>query len=124
MPSTVIENPNSPTSPIQPEGSVVADRSRYYSSPPTPGPHDDQYVRFALDQLTRDEEVRGSRRYADSERGRSVNPLYPLNTSMTQPSASHNAPMRENRNSAPALVSPLGSRHRSKAEQILGKTQP
>jgi hypothetical protein len=121
VPSTVIEDPNSPTSPIQLEGSVVADRSRYYSSPPTPGPHDDQYVRFALDQLTRDEEVRGSRRYADSERGRSVNPLYPLNTSMTQPSASHNAPMRENRSSAPALVSPLGSRHRSKAEQILGE---
>ena len=31
VPSTVIENPNSPTSPIQPEDSVVADRSRYYS---------------------------------------------------------------------------------------------
>lgn len=118
VPSTVIENPNSPT---QPEGSIVADRSRYYSSPPTPGPHDDQYVRFALDQLTRDEEVRGSRRYADSERARSVNPLYPLNTSMVQPSSQQNAPRHENRNSAPALVSPLSPRHRSKAEQILGE---
>jgi len=125
VPSTVIEDPNSPTSPIQPESSIVADRSRYYSSPPTPGPHDDQYVRFALDQLTRDEEVRGSRQYADSERGRSVNPLYPLNTSTAQPSESYNPPMRENRSSAPPLVSPfvspLSSRHRSKAEQVLGE---
>lgn len=32
-------------------------------SPPTPGMDDTPYIRFALDQLTRDEEVRGSRRY-------------------------------------------------------------
>ncbi|KXL49530.1 hypothetical protein M433DRAFT_152827 [Acidomyces richmondensis BFW] len=32
-------------------------------SPPTPDTDDTPYIRFALDQLTRDEEVRGSRRY-------------------------------------------------------------
>ncbi|KAL9056165.1 MAG: hypothetical protein Q9162_003126 [Coniocarpon cinnabarinum] len=33
------------------------------TSPPTPGMDDTPYIRFAIDQLTRDEEVRGSRRY-------------------------------------------------------------
>ncbi|KAI9669012.1 MAG: hypothetical protein M1831_000604 [Alyxoria varia] len=33
-------------------------------SPPTPGVDDTPYIQFAIDQLTRDEEVRGSRRYA------------------------------------------------------------
>lgn len=33
------------------------------SSPPSPGHDDTPYIRFAIDQLTRDEEVRGSRRY-------------------------------------------------------------
>ena len=32
-------------------------------SPPTPGVDDTPYIQFAIDQLTRDEEVRGSRRY-------------------------------------------------------------
>ncbi|TKA59218.1 hypothetical protein B0A55_12398 [Friedmanniomyces simplex] len=32
-------------------------------SPPTPGVDDTPYIHFALEQLTRDEEVRGSRRY-------------------------------------------------------------
>ena len=32
-------------------------------SPPTPGVDNTPYIRFAIDQLTRDEEVRGSRRY-------------------------------------------------------------
>ena len=32
-------------------------------SPPTPGVDDTPYIRFAIEQLTRDEEVRGSRQY-------------------------------------------------------------
>ena len=51
VPSTVMENPNSPT---HGESSVISDRS-HFGSPPTPGPHDEQYVRFALDQLNIDE---------------------------------------------------------------------
>lgn len=38
-------------------------------SPPTPGVDDTPYIRFALDQLTRDEEVRGSRQYAGQAPG-------------------------------------------------------
>ena len=37
-------------------------------SPPTPGDDDTPYIHFALDQLTRDEEVRGSRAYPMQER--------------------------------------------------------
>lgn len=37
-------------------------------TPPTPGIDDSQYIRFALDQLTRDEEVRGSRAYPTHDR--------------------------------------------------------
>lgn len=112
VPSTVLENPHSPTSP---EASIIAERS-HFGSPPTPGPHDEQYVRFALDQLTRDEEVRGSRRYADADMGRNSNPLYPARVS-------HDAPVRSNegRKAAPAGVSLPNARHRSKAEQILGE---
>ena len=33
----------------------------------TPGQDDSQFIRFAIDQLTRDEEIRGSRRYAVNE---------------------------------------------------------
>lgn len=119
VPSTVLENPNSPT---QPQESIIAERS-HFGSPPTPGPHDEQYVRFALDQLTRDEEVRGSRRYADSDRRRSVNPLYPVTGGLSQPLLSQDAPMRGNeaRAAVPTGVPPLNTRHRSKAEQILGE---
>lgn len=121
VPSTVMENPHSPT---QGESSIIADRS-HFGSPPTPGPHDEQYVRFALDQLTRDEEVRGSRRYADADRGSSSNPLYPVTGGLSNHRVSQDptAPVRSNegRRSAPAGVPPLNTRHRSKAEQILGE---
>jgi hypothetical protein len=120
VPSTVLENPNSPT---QAEASIIAERS-HFGSPPTPGPHDESYVRFALDQLTRDEEVRGSRRYADADRGRNMNPLYPSNGLISHPGPSYDAPVRSNegRRAAPvAAVAPLNARHRSKAEQILGE---
>jgi hypothetical protein len=120
VPSTVIENPNSPT---QPEASIIADRS-HFGSPPTPGPHDEQYVRFALDQLTRDEEVRGSRRYADADRERSTNPLYmyPASDDVSHSRTSQNAPVRSNegRRAVPTGI-PLNTRQRSKAEQILGE---
>jgi hypothetical protein len=119
VPSTVLENPNSPT---QAEASIIAERS-HFGSPPTPGPHDESYVRFALDQLTRDEEVRGSRRYADADRGRNMNPLYPANGVISHPRPSYDAPVRSNegRRAVPVAVSPLNARHRSKAEQILGE---
>lgn len=47
-------------------------------SPPTPDLDDTPYVHFALDQLTRDEEVRGSRRYLGS--GRDSEGNYPYLT--------------------------------------------
>lgn len=37
-------------------------------SPPTPGVDDTPYIRFAIEQLTRDEEVRGSRQYTTVNR--------------------------------------------------------
>lgn len=120
VPSTVMENPNSPT---QQQQSIIADRSDF-GSPPTPGPHDEQYVRFALDQLTRDEEVRGSRRYADSDRGQSNNPLYPVTGRFSQQPLSrplHPVPTRSSDAQQPSSLPLLNTRHRSKAEQILGE---
>ncbi|EME38784.1 hypothetical protein DOTSEDRAFT_83474 [Dothistroma septosporum NZE10] len=66
VPSMVIEGNGSKTeSRISPTGarsSVAQDMDREQNAP-TPGVDDTPYVQFALDQLTRDEEVRGSRRY-------------------------------------------------------------
>ncbi|KAK4543380.1 hypothetical protein LTR36_005523 [Oleoguttula mirabilis] len=68
VPSTVMEGtedyPKSEEeiSPTRAQSSVARDLGRE-ASPPTPGVDDTPYIRFALDQLTRDEEVRGSRRY-------------------------------------------------------------
>ena len=39
-------------------------------SPPTPNVDDTPYIQFAIDQLTRDEEVRGSRKYTFPNEGR------------------------------------------------------
>ncbi|EKG11659.1 hypothetical protein MPH_11152 [Macrophomina phaseolina MS6] len=46
----------------------------------TPGVDDTPYIRFAIDQLTRDEEVRGSRKYPAAGRGSSTQdyPVQPL----------------------------------------------
>ena len=67
VPSTVIEDVDSPKSQefVDPNGarSSVARDLDQGVSPPTPGQDDTPYIRFALDQLTRDEEVRGSRQY-------------------------------------------------------------
>lgn len=49
-------------SPTMAQSSVAKDISRERDAP-TPGVDDTPYIHFALDQLTRDEEVRGSRRY-------------------------------------------------------------
>lgn len=62
-----MENPDSPRSQeyidqSRARSSVARDFDRH-DSPPTPGQDDTPYIRFALDQLTRDEEVRGSRAY-------------------------------------------------------------
>ncbi|KAK4555251.1 hypothetical protein LTR86_007547 [Recurvomyces mirabilis] len=48
--------------PMNARSSVARDLDRE-RSPPTPGVDDTPFIRFALDQLTRDEEVRGSRNY-------------------------------------------------------------
>ena len=48
--------------PVHARSSVARDLDRE-RSPPTPGVDDTPFIRFALDQLTRDEEVRGSRGY-------------------------------------------------------------
>jgi hypothetical protein len=47
----------------------------------TPGMDDTPYIRFAIDQLTRDEEVRGSRRYPGipEERESMSEDSYPVN---------------------------------------------
>lgn len=85
VPSTVVEDPNSPTSTIRasqapgaqiPSRGTAIDERSNFNSPPTPGPHDGDYVRFALDQLTRDEEVRGSRMYRGLGSGKDGNLPY------------------------------------------------
>ncbi|PNS19626.1 hypothetical protein CAC42_7470 [Sphaceloma murrayae] len=68
VPSTVYEA-NSPETirgptPRLAMSSAAQDLDRE-PSPPTPGVDDTPYIHFALDQLTRDEEVRGSRMYPD-----------------------------------------------------------
>ncbi|KAK6435409.1 hypothetical protein LTR95_008405 [Oleoguttula sp. CCFEE 5521] len=97
VPSTVLERPESgvlasPTIPTR--GTVVDERSNFDPSPPTPGPHDEQYIRFALEQLTRDEEVRGSRRYDGLGSGKKGNFAYiapgtPDESRMGQPVPAH-----------------------------------
>ncbi|CAK3791784.1 hypothetical protein DOTSEDRAFT_83474 [Lecanosticta acicola] len=67
VPSTVIEQESRPVSeirisPTAAQSSVARDINRERDAP-TPGVDDSPYIHFALDQLTRDEEVRGSRRY-------------------------------------------------------------
>ena len=68
VPSTVMEDADSPRSQeyIDASGarSSAAQDIERGQSPPTPGHDDTPYIRFALDQLTRDEEVnRESRKY-------------------------------------------------------------
>ena len=62
-----MENPDSPRSQeyidqSRARSSVARDFDNQ-ASPPTPGQDDTPYIRFAIDQLTRDEDVRGSRAY-------------------------------------------------------------
>ena len=71
VPSTVMEDGDSPRSQeyVDPSGarSSAALEIERGQSPPTPGHDDTPYIRFALDQLTRDEEVnRESRKYPGS----------------------------------------------------------
>ena len=74
VPSTVMETDvDSPTSqefidPSRTRSTAAQDLDRQ-QSPTTPGDDDTPYIRFALDQLTRDEEVRGSRRYPAAGEG-------------------------------------------------------
>ncbi|KAK4495053.1 hypothetical protein PRZ48_013380 [Zasmidium cellare] len=66
VPSTVMEQGssvrNSRISPTIAQSSVAQDINRERDAP-TPHVDDTPYIHFALDQLTRDEEVRGSRQY-------------------------------------------------------------
>ncbi|KAK5136144.1 hypothetical protein LTR08_003981 [Meristemomyces frigidus] len=82
IPSVVMEDyPKSEEeiSPTTAQSSVAKELGRE-SSPPTPGVDDTPYIRFALDQLTRDEEVRGSRRYRGLGSGIDGNYPYVLPT--------------------------------------------
>ena len=73
VPSTVIESPGSesPISAINARSSMAQAIDRG-NSPPTPGVDDTPYLRFAIDQLTRDEDVRGSRRYPGASQYRGL----------------------------------------------------
>ena len=90
VPSTVMEA-DSPTSAeyidqIGARSSVARGFDRE-GSPPTPGEDDTPYIRFALDQLTRDEEVsRESRRYPGAE-GAASNSNNPYAGSLQQAQA-------------------------------------
>ena len=67
VPSVVMEDPAAGRriSPTMAQSSAAKEINRERDAP-TPGVDDTPYVHFALDQLTRDEEVRGSRRYPDN----------------------------------------------------------
>lgn len=65
-------------SPALAQSSAAKDINRE-SNAPTPGVDDTPYVRFALDQLTRDEEVRGSRQYSLQEATAYREEISPIN---------------------------------------------
>lgn len=73
VPSTVYESSprQSVVNPSNAQSSAAMEIGRE-QSPPTPGMDDTPYIHFALDQLTRDEEVRGSRMYSGQEGQRSL----------------------------------------------------
>lgn len=83
VPSTVFENPpdlvmGRPLSSHPPPRMAQSSAARQLS-PPSPGLDDDTpFIHFALDQLNRDEEVRGSRSYVESRRPRDEYDLGPL----------------------------------------------
>jgi len=141
VPSTVIEDPNSPTStirasqvpgaPIPTRGTVVDERSNF-NSPPTPGPHDGDYVRFALDQLTRDEEVRGSRMYRGLGSGKDGNLPYLVADQTQTPTQrgpigqASSTPSANALNSHPYAINPLNVRNANrnssdKIRDVLGE---
>lgn len=65
----IIHQPPSPTTTLTPSTYDPRQSTRYskmesITPNTTPGVDDTPYIRFAIDQLTRDEEVRGSRHYA------------------------------------------------------------
>ncbi|KXT15539.1 hypothetical protein AC579_6528 [Pseudocercospora musae] len=83
VPSVVMEDGSPPRtanriSPTLAHSSTAQQINRERDAP-TPGVDDTPYIHFALDQLTRDEEVRGSRRYADIAPG--VDGAYPYEAS-------------------------------------------
>ena len=64
VPSTQHAIKRKPVSASSSEGTIVR-RPISTVSPPTPGVDDTPYIQFAIDQLTRDEEVAGSRRQSN-----------------------------------------------------------
>lgn len=76
VPSTVMEGSESIISPTNARSSAAMDMDRE-RSPPTPEVDDTPFIRFALDQLTRDEEVRGSRAYGGPKSGINQSHQYP-----------------------------------------------
>ena len=59
--------PRKPVSSSSSEGTVIRRSISEVVSPPTPGVDDTPYIQFAIDQLTRDEEVAGPRHPGSSE---------------------------------------------------------
>lgn len=86
VPSTVYESSprQSLVNPSNAQSSAAKEIGRE-QSPPTPGVDDTPYIQFALDQLTRDEEVRGSRNYP-GQQSQSLLRMAPREQGMMEPS--------------------------------------
>lgn len=108
VPSVVMEGRESyprsegEISPSRARSSVAQDIERE-ASPPTPAVDDTPYIRFALDQLTRDEEVRGSRRYRGLGSGVDGNYPYiaPAAAGTAAPAAALRDPQMQERHELP-----------------------
>lgn len=119
VPSTVMEAQRESAtsgeiSPVHARSSVARDIDRE-ASPPTPGMDDTPYIHFALDQLTRDEEVRGSRQYAIQ---RDSYGNYPTLTPLQQHQQQHH-PISPQRPAAVQTSKSFSPQRRSAAYQQL-----
>ena len=77
-----IEQDTSTGQPVAAESMTTWKSSRTEVSPPTPGVDDTPYIQFAIDQLTRDEELMGRRRIAIQDGD--VSPIEPDAESILQ----------------------------------------
>lgn len=122
IPSTVYESSPKSEHHIDPrysQSSAAQEINREYS-PPTPGVDDTPYIQLALDQLTRDEEVRGSRVYA-GQRPRS------FSRPIRSPTRYSEVPETFKEAEAPTPIPPRHPRHsispRHSAPQSPGQNQ-